>query len=180
MEKKQRETPLFDRSKFDSDEISEIERIQNMLDAAEIIKAVAKQSKMAPGGKLIAPKTIFVTDKRVLIKDPNMLGLRSEVDAVPYSQINNVKLEKGVFTSKVLIKSGYFNSDQQGYIDAIPKDKAAKIVSIISEGIRQAQSPAIATISQSSDDDPLTILKRRFAKGEITREEYEDMKKALE
>ena len=180
MDKKVRETPLFDRSKFDSDEISEIERIQNMLDAAEIIKAVAKQSKMAPGGKLIAPKTIFVTDKRVLIKDPNMLGLRSEVDAVPYSQINNVKLEKGVFTSKVLIKSGYFNSDQQGYIDAIPKDKAAKIVSIISEGIRQAQSPTIATSSQSSDDDPLTILKRRFAKGEITREEYEDMKKALE
>jgi len=29
------------------------------------------------------------------------------------------------------------------------------------------------------EPDPLTILKMRFAKGEITREEYEEMKKAL-
>jgi len=29
-------------------------------------------------------------------------------------------------------------------------------------------------------DDPLIILKRRFAKGEITKEEYEEMKSILE
>lgn len=172
---------VFDRSQFDADEISEIDRVKNMLDAAEIIKAVARQSKIMPGGKLITPKTIFATDKRLLIRDPNMLGLRSDVDAIPYSQINNVKLEKGVFTSKVMIKSGYFNSDEQGYIDAIPKDKAAKIVSIINEGIRRAQTHTTEVVQpKSSDDDPLTILKKRYAKGEITKEEFEDMKKTLE
>ncbi len=178
--KKKEPEYVFDSSQFDADELSEIDRVKNMLDAAEIIKAVARQSKIMPGGKLITPKTIFATDKRLLIRDPNLLGLRSDVDAIPYSQINNVKLEKGVFTSKVMIKSGYFNSDEQGYIDAIPKDKAARIVGIINEGIKRAQTHVTETVQPKTDDDPLTMLKKRFVKGEITKEEFEDMKKALE
>ena len=35
--------------------------------------------------------------------------------------------------------------------------------------IKQKKNPS------SDDDDPLTILKKRFAKGEITKEEYEEM-----
>lgn len=33
---------------------------------------------------------------------------------------------------------------------------------------------------KSNNEDPLQILKKRFAKGEITKEEYEDSKKTLE
>jgi putative membrane protein len=33
--------------------------------------------------------------------------------------------------------------------------------------------------SQLKDDIPLEILKKRFAKGEITKDEYEEMKKTL-
>lgn len=170
----------FDRSQFDDDELSEIDRIKNMLDAQETIKAVARQSKLMPGGKLITPKTLFATDKRLLIRDPNSLGLRSDVDAIPYTQINNVKLENGVFTSKIIISSGYFNNDQQGFIDAIPKEKAAKIVAIVNEGIRRSQTHTTEVIQPKSvDDDPLIILKRRYAKGEITKEQFEEMKATL-
>ena len=180
MKDKKKEEYVFDASQFDKDELSEIERIKNMLDAAEVIKAVARQSKIMPGGKLITPKTIFATDKRLIIRDPNMLGLRSDVDAIPYSQINNVKLEKGVFTSKVMIYSGNFNSDQDGFIDAIPKQKAAKIVGIINEEIRRAQTHITEIVQPKTEEDPLTILKKRLAKGEITKEEFEDLKKMLE
>ena len=171
----------FDRSQFDEDELSEIDRIKNMLDTEETIKAVARQSKIMPGGKLITPKTLFATDKRLLIRDPNSLGLRSDVDAIPYTQINNVKLENGVFTSKIIISSGYFNNDQQGFIDAIPKDKAAMIVAIVNEGIRRSQTHTTEVIQpRSVDEDPLTILKRRYAKSEITKEQFEEMKSTLE
>lgn len=179
--KKKKSEYFFDRSQFDEDELSEIDRIKNMLDAAETIKAVARQSKIKPGGKLITPKTLFATDKRLLIRDPNSLGLRSDVDAIPYTQINNVKLENGVFTSKVIISSGYFNNDQQGFIDAIPKEKAAKIVAIVNEGIRRSQTHTTEVIQpKSTDNDPLTILKRRYAKGEITKEQFEEMRETLE
>lgn len=33
---------------------------------------------------------------------------------------------------------------------------------------------------KSKNEDPLAILKKRFAKGEITKEEYEESKKILE
>ena len=35
-------------------------------------------------------------------------------------------------------------------------------------------------ISSPDIDDPLRVLKIRFAKGEITKEQYEDMRKMLE
>jgi len=34
--------------------------------------------------------------------------------------------------------------------------------------------------SKKSDEDPLRLLKVRFAKGEITKDEYEEMKSLLE
>lgn len=41
--------------------------------------------------------------------------------------------------------------------------------------------PELTHVDKSRDDaDPLQILKVRFAKGEITKEEYEEMRKLLE
>ena len=34
--------------------------------------------------------------------------------------------------------------------------------------------------TREDENDPLKILKKRYAKGEITKEEYEEMKKVLE
>jgi len=56
-------------------------------------------------------------------------------------------------------------------------------LSIIHEYIRGAQDfrgQGNPPPEQKTDDDPLTILKKRLAKGEITKEEYEDLKSALE
>lgn len=181
--KKKEEPELaFDMADFDSSEQDEIHRIKRFLEAAEVIKAVARQSKFMPGGKLITPRTIFATNRRLIIRDPNALGLRADLDSIPYSQINNVKLEKGAFTSEIKIKSGQFENDEEGYIPAIPKKKAERILGIINEHIREAQhfhgSPPNS--SEKKEDDPLTILKKRFAKGEITKEEFEESKKILD
>jgi hypothetical protein len=179
--KKEEPELAFDMDDFDPSEQDEINRVKTFLEAAEVIKAVARQSKFMPGGKLITPRTIFATNRRLIIRDPNALGLRADLDSIPYSQINNIQLEKGAFTSEIRIKSGQFENDDQGYIPAIPKKKAARIIGIINEHIREAQNYHNMTRTiEKNDDDPLTILKKRLAKGEITKAEFEDLKSALE
>ncbi|MGI0097176.1 MAG: PH domain-containing protein [Nitrosopumilaceae archaeon] len=179
--KKEESELAFDISQFDSSEQDEINRIKIFLEAAEVIKAVARQSKFMPGGKLITPRTIFATNKRLILRDPNALGLRANLDSIPYSQINNIKLEKGAFTSEIRIKSGQFENDEQGFIPAIPKKKASKILGIINEYIRESQHfHGVIIPEEKKDDDPLTILKKRLAKGEIAKEEYNDLKSTLE
>ena len=41
--------------------------------------------------------------------------------------------------------------------------------------LRTSQAP-----SQPNDEDPIEILKRRLAKGEITKKQYEELKKEIE
>jgi hypothetical protein len=179
--KKDKDEQEFDLSEFEKDEQNEIDRIKQILEAAEVIKAVARQSRIMPGGSLVTPNIIFATDRRLIIRDPNTLGLRSDVESIPYSQINKVHLEKGAFTSELVMDVGQFaGPDNKQKIPAIPKSKAAKILGIINEYVRRAQNIHDHNIpTRNNEDDPILILKRRLAKGEITKEEFEDLKNAL-
>jgi len=181
--KKEEEKTLgFDISEFEKKDQEEIKRVKQLLEAAEIIKTVARQSRIMPGGSLVTPNIIFATNKRLIIRDPTTLGLRSGIESIPYSQINKVHLEKGAFTSELVMQVGqYETGDNKQKIPAIPKKKAAEILSIINECVRGAQDFTTHTPPPSvQDDDPLMILKKRLAKGEITKEEFDDLKSALE
>jgi len=172
----------FDISEFDDKEQDEIKRVKQMLEASEVIKVVARQSRIMPGGSVVTPNIIFATNRRIIKRDPSSLGLRSHVDSIPYSQINKVHLEKGMFTSEIKMDIGQYAADDNNQIiSAIPKKKAEAIVSTINEFLRGAQdtsnqNPTVA----KTDDDPLVLLKKRLAKGEISAEEYVDLKKILE
>ena len=181
--KKKEEKELgFDISEFKKKEQSEIKRIQQLLEAAEVIKTVARQSRIMPGGSLVTPNIIFATNKRLIIRDPTALGLRAGIESIPYSQINKVHLEKGAFTSELVMEVGQFETgDNKQKIPAIPKKKATEILAIINEYVRNAQDFSTHVPNpQKEDDNPLTILKKRLAKGEISKEEYQDLKSALE
>lgn len=104
--KKEEQETVFDISEFDKKERSEIERVKQMLEAAEVIKTVARQSRIMPGGSLVTPNIIFATNKRLILRDPTTLGLRAGIESIPYSQINKVHLEKGAFTSELVIDVG--------------------------------------------------------------------------
>lgn len=180
--KKESEQSL-DTSDFEKKEIDEIERVKQMLEVSEVIKVVARQSRIMPGGSIVTPNIILATNKRIIKRDPSSLGLRSHVDSIPYSQINKVHLEKGVFTSEIEMDIGQYESDDnKQVIQAIPKKKAEAIVSTINEFIRSAQdiSNLQPTVTKTEDDDPLVLLKKRLAKGEISAEEYVELKKVLE
>jgi len=158
---------------FDERKIDEIMQIADRLDEDEKVLMVIRQTKnpLKSGGSLITPDTIFATTKKIIIRNPSALGLRQNVEVYTYEKIIDVKLEKGMLSSSIDINVP--GSIYDGYIDAIPKDDAEDLLKIIYERMKEKKT-------SSTDDDPLIILKKRFAKGEITKEEYEDMKSVLE
>ena len=158
----------------DDKKIDEIIKIAERIDEDEQVIMVIRQTKnpLKPGSSLITPDTIFATTKKIIIRNPSAFGLRHNIESYSYEQIVDVKLEKGMFSSAIAINVP--GSIYDGYIEAIPKDEAEDLLKIIFERIKEKKT------SSSDDDDPLIILKKRFAKGEITKEEYENMKSVLE
>ncbi len=159
---------------FDEKKVDEIIKIVDRLDEDEEVLMVIRQAKnpLKPGSSLITPDIIFATTKKIIIRKPSAFGLRHNIESYSYEQIVDVKLEKGVFSSAIGINVP--GSVYDGVIEAISKDEAEDLLKIIYERIKEKKT------SSSDDDDPLIILKKRFAKGEITKEEYENMKSVLD
>jgi len=159
---------------WDERKIDEIMQIAERIDGDEQVLIVIRQTKnpLKPGSSLITPDTVFATTKKIIIRNPSALGLRQNIEIYPYEKIVDVKLEKGIFSSAIDINVP--GSLFDGYIDAIPKKDAEDLLKIIYDKIKEKKSS-----STDNDDDPLTILKKRFAKGEITKEVYQDMKSVL-
>ncbi len=135
---------------------------------------VIRQTKnpLKPGSSLITPDTIFATTKKIIIRNPSALGLRHNIESYSYHKIVDVKLEKGMLSSAIVVNVP--GSVYDGIIDAIPKDEAEKLLKIIYERIEKGNKPA------PSDDNPLSILKKRYASGEISKEEFQQIKQDLE
>ena len=79
----------------DGKELNEIAKIEDRLEDGEEVIEVAKQSKLAPGGSKLTPNTIFATDRRLIIRNPTMLGARQNIEFFDYDQITNIKIRKG-------------------------------------------------------------------------------------
>ena len=184
----------------DKDELEEIRRIANRLDQDEKVRLVAKQSRMKPGGSALAtPNIVFATDKRVIIRNPTMLGMRENIEDIPYDKMTSVKLEKGIFSSTVLIRapglsemsrvsksSGLiaWGRGEDGQIDALSKDKGEQLFTIIREGIDGTKKPstqsAINTVNpQILIADELMKLASLKEQGIISETEFTQMKQDL-
>jgi hypothetical protein len=59
------------------------------------------------------PDTIFVTNKRMVIRDPSLLGVRENIVSVSYDQNNPIELERGVFSSKIIIRARRFADEME-------------------------------------------------------------------
>ncbi|HSA75081.1 MAG TPA: PH domain-containing protein [Candidatus Nitrosocosmicus sp.] len=143
----------------DEDEIDEIKKIANMLNPDEKVLVVAKQSRIKPGGSHFSPNVVYATDRRIILRDPTMLGLKQEIIDIPYNVITNAKIEKGILSASVIFNApGLFNPNvpekiqgvkrlsthehgEDGVIDAIPKKKAEDLVEVIRYGIAHIRAP---------------------------------------
>jgi len=182
----------------DKDELDEIKKIAERLDTDEKVLVVAKQSRVKPGGSMMTPSVILATDKRLIIRDPSALGLRQSVEDITYANITSARLQKGVFSSSIMLRApglstmaekqfnwiAFAKGSNEGEIDAIPKEKAEKIVDIIKVGIEKAQAAKVSTTTivnqqQTSIADELGKLAKLKSEGVISDAEFQSLKAEL-
>jgi Bacterial PH domain len=118
----QREKPLpsFTTDVTDEEDLEEIKKIRQMLNPNEEVFVVARQSRLRPGGSAFTPNVVFATGRRIIIKDPILLGMRENIVDIPYDMISSVRLDKGVFSSNIIFRApGLTNSSPRGKLDKI-------------------------------------------------------------
>lgn len=189
-------------AQLSKDDLDEIEKIKDILMPDEKVLLVVRQSRIAPRGltrpgTITTPNTIFTTNRRIVIRNPTMLGLRAGVEDFPYKAITSVKLHKGVFSSEIRLRiPGLTETSRlsttalkwgrrdEGEIAALPKDKAEQLVTIVKEGIAGQlpdQAPATSTtpVVSASPLDEIKKLAELKDTGLITEEEFQEKKKRL-
>ena len=167
----------------DKNELEEIRRIANRVGKDEKVIFVAKQSRFKPGGSKGSPDTLYVTSKRLIVRNPSMMGMRENFALINYDKISSLNIEKGVFSSTLKIRADGF----AGNIDAVDKDKAERILSYIKERMDQAtttsavHSTTDTTIPnpQLSAADELTKIARLKEQGILSEAEFNQMKQEI-
>jgi len=155
--------------------------VKKLLLADEQVLAVIEQSRLKAA---ITPDSIIVTDQRIIRYSPSALGLHKEIEDYRYEDIANLKVDKGILFATITARRRFMSQDL--VLDKLLKDQADYISRVIQEKLRgmsgAAASPVITNQQNppTSPEDPLQVLKLRFARGEITKEQFEEMKSALE
>lgn len=84
----------------------------------ETVYVTATQRKIGPGGALINQTSVVATDKRLIIINRETLGVRKDVETIPYNRIASVRYEGGIISSSVfVVVSGYVSPPgEQGFL----------------------------------------------------------------
>ena len=92
-------------------ETEEIRKIKHRLDSDEKVEILAKQSRIHPGGSATSPNIIFITNKRIIIKNPSLLSARENYESITYDKIRSIELENGIFSSEIDIYASRYAGD---------------------------------------------------------------------
>jgi hypothetical protein len=130
------------------------EDIQRILSEGEQILLIAKQSRYAPGGSMITPSSIYVTNLRVIWRNPTMFGLKKNYTDVDFSDISNIRMNSGVFSTEIYLKTR--NLSDEIVLPAIDKQDAEQVNIIIRKIIRGESSK-----QQSNREFTHTITKEK-------------------
>lgn len=190
---------------LDNNDLQEIKKIREMLNPDEEVLVVARQSRVRPGGSAVTPNMIYATNKRIIIRDPYLMGIKENITDIPYDVITSVKLDKGLLSSTIRFEAPALvgskrlgmidgivggENDHEGMIEAIPKRKAEDVVQVIRSGMHRTgyNQDETQTVShhqssdinyQSSIADELTKLGKLKEQGIITEKEFAKLKKDL-
>jgi hypothetical protein len=167
--------------------IQEIDpEIETLLMKGEQIILVASQARIAPGGSPLTPDKIYVTNMRVLYKNPRALGLKARINDIAYKDISNVELKRGVFSTEIQLIVRFLSKPEK--LPAVDKKTAQQVNLLIQKGIRgELPGQIIAEdnnrpVQAKEHTDPLNELEKLGAlreKGIITEQEFWKLKAEL-
>lgn len=159
-----------------------------MLNEGEEVLLVANQKRIVPGGSLATPDSIYVTNRRVISRNPRWLGMKKDIIDFMYRDLANVELHEGVWSSEIEL-TPRFNSEKVK-LPAIAKDVAKKLFHMIRRGLNgefgfgygvAGIDGQISVQSQppQKPDDAITKLERVTKlreKGMISEEEFQQLR----
>ena len=159
--------------------------IDKMLTEDEQILINAEQSRMMPGGSIATPNSIYVTNKRIIFRNPRMWGLKIDLMDYAYEDLANVELHKGIFTTEIEL-TPRFNSEKVK-LPAVSKDVAEELFGAIRKGMHGDfglgdDATGNVVVQQHKPDEPISKLERLSAlkeKGIISDKEFEAVKTRL-
>jgi len=155
--------------------------VKKMLLADEQAMGIIRQSRLKAAA---TPDFIVITNQRIIRYSPSALGLHKEIEDHRYEDIANLKMEKGILFATITLKHRFMSQDL--VLDNLPARQVDYIFRLIQENLKRIGSTSVSPVTTSQPtppgppEDPLQVLKLRFARGEITREEFEEMKSVLE
>ena len=156
--------------------------IQSMLSKGDQVLLISKQSRFKPGGSKFTPNTIYVTNQRIIFRNPRLLGLKKDYIDVYYRDVNQIKLKKGVFSTEISLLSRF--QDEPFALPAVDKKDAEQIGGFIRKGIEGQLPGQILTEKKDAPkiiesvpfEDPIIQLEK-IGKlrddGIITEDEFE-------
>jgi len=163
--------------------------IKEMLMSQEEILFIARQSRVRPGGSLATPNSIYVTNRRLIWRNPKLLGLKKDYNTQEYQDISNIRLKKGIFSTQIILKARFLSQPLR--LPSIDKKDAAQIGVYIQKGMRGELPNQIITEKKSEaryeprmkePEDPLEQLEKlgklRDA-GILTEDEFQRKKEEI-
>jgi len=162
---------------FSDNEFEQIRKIKHRLDDDEQVQFIARQSKYRPGGSFTTPDTIFVTNKRILIKDPSLLGVRENIVSVSYDKITSIELERGVFSSKIIKRAPGFAYEMEA-ISKIIAEQIIHYVKNLMDNLKIDSQKQSIEVKVSIVEELLKLANFK-EKGVVSDEEFLRMKQVL-
>jgi hypothetical protein len=145
-----------------------------LLDGENVIIAV-KQSRWKA---LFTPDTIVATSQRIIRHSPSgFLGLRKDIEDYRYEDIANFKISRGLTVSRLTLGHRFMSEDL--VLDKLPNRAVVALSKAVSECIGRSRTGAMPPPPPAPPPDAREGLRLRFARGEITAEQFAEMKRTL-
>lgn len=154
--------------------------IRKILSSDEFVLVKTRQSRWA---SFFTPDLILITNQRVILCSPELFGLRLEIKDFRYEDVANSIIKKGIFFANIELVPKFRRKPLK--LENLVKRQIDDILKIIQENIKRYHAYDGSNSTKDRDgsineDNPLAILKMRLARGEITREEFEETKKLID